>query len=197
MDAFIGEIRTFAFGYVPEGWLACSGQTLPIQGYQALYSLIGNTYGGTSPQTFCLPNLGAVTPIGTGTGQGLSPIYWGHQASGKDSQTLSQWPVHSHNFMTEFGSPKNAAAYFSNVPSNGSWPSRIYDETNPAAPVAKLTYNPATGSSTTQPTVTARLNASSLSNAGGSSSLPIENRQPFLVLQYCVCNNGLYPVNPN
>jgi microcystin-dependent protein len=57
MSSFVGEIRVFAFGYAPAGWMECAGQKLQVQQYMSLYSVIGNQYGGEGMMSFCLPNL--------------------------------------------------------------------------------------------------------------------------------------------
>jgi microcystin-dependent protein len=88
---FLAEIRTFTFGFVPKGWAMCSGQTLPINQNQALFSLLGTTYGGNGITTFQLPNLNGRTPVHAGSGQ----ILLG-EASGEESHTLtgSETPQH-------------------------------------------------------------------------------------------------------
>ena len=71
-DALMGEVRAFAFGYVPKNWLACEGQLLPISQYDVLYSLLGTTYGGDGIQTFALPDLRERMVVGVGQGIGLT-----------------------------------------------------------------------------------------------------------------------------
>lgn len=67
MEAFIGEIRLFAFNYAPRNWAACQGQLLPISQNQALFALLGATYGGDGMETFGLPNLQGAVPLAQGT----------------------------------------------------------------------------------------------------------------------------------
>jgi microcystin-dependent protein len=75
--AFLGEIFTYAFNFAPAGGtLSANGQLLSIAQNQAVFSLIGTTYGGNGTTNFALPNLGGVTMIGTGQGPGLSPEHW-------------------------------------------------------------------------------------------------------------------------
>jgi len=68
---YLGQIEAFSFGIVPKGWVACNGQTLAIQQYTALFSLLGTTYGGNGVTTFQLPNLQGRVANGQGTGPGL------------------------------------------------------------------------------------------------------------------------------
>ncbi|MFO0819049.1 MAG: tail fiber protein [Pirellulales bacterium] len=96
-DPFLGEIRMFAGDYAPDGWMLCNGQLLPIKQNQALYSLLGTTYGGDGTMTFGLPNLIGRVPIHAGTGPGLSMRPLG----GKGGQlevtlTTAHLPPHSH-----------------------------------------------------------------------------------------------------
>jgi microcystin-dependent protein len=100
MDAFIGEIRPFAFGYQPSGWIQCNGQILDLRQFQALGSLLGNTFGGNVQQnTFGVPNLQGVAVMGLGTGANppLTPRTYATYA-GSESVTLAtqQMPAHTH-----------------------------------------------------------------------------------------------------
>jgi microcystin-dependent protein len=92
---FLGEIRIFSFGYAPKGWAMCNGQTLPINQNQALFSLLGTTYGGDGITNFVLPNLQSRTPIYVGNGFVLG------QTGGEQSHTLiiNEIPGHTHPVM--------------------------------------------------------------------------------------------------
>jgi microcystin-dependent protein len=94
---FIGEIRFVGFNFAPRGWSTCDGQLLAINNYQALYSVLGTTYGGDGRTTFGLPDMRGRTPIHPGTGAGLSSYRLG-QKSGTEVTTLNttQLPSHSH-----------------------------------------------------------------------------------------------------
>ncbi|GLU88311.1 tail fiber protein [Agromyces sp. NBRC 114283] len=91
-DPFIGEIRRVAFKFAPKGWLPCDGRILSIQNNQALYALLGATYGGNGVTTFALPDLRGRSPIGVG-----SSIPWG-AVLGEESHALTQneMPMHTH-----------------------------------------------------------------------------------------------------
>jgi microcystin-dependent protein len=91
-DYFIGEIRAFSFGFAPKGWAFCNGQTLPINQYQALFSLLGTQFGGNGTTNFLLPNLQGTLPIGVN--QIATSI---GQRSGQEFHTLTCWrtvPIH-------------------------------------------------------------------------------------------------------
>ena len=77
MEPFIGQIQNFGFNFAPRGWASCDGQLLPINQNQALFSLLGTTYGGDGRTTFALPDLRGRTPMGVGKGPGLTPTNLG------------------------------------------------------------------------------------------------------------------------
>jgi microcystin-dependent protein len=91
MDGYVGEIRMFAGNYAPEGWALCNGQTLPVNGNEVLYSLIGTTYGGNTT-AFNLPDLRGRVPIHQGLTYSLA------QSLGTEMTTMttSQMPPHTH-----------------------------------------------------------------------------------------------------
>jgi microcystin-dependent protein len=108
-EPFLAEIRIMSFNFAPKGWALCNGQLLPINQNQALFSLLGTTFGGDGRVNFALPDLRARTPIHVGAGHTLG------ERGGEDSHTLtlSEMPAHSHPVMV------NAAATGGNsVPTN-------------------------------------------------------------------------------
>src|SRR5512143_3908889 len=96
-NPFIGEIRMFGGNFAPAGWAFCDGSLLPISENDALFTLIGTTYGGDGQTTFALPDLRGRLPVHMGTGAGLSSFVIG-EAGGVETVTLttSQMPGHSH-----------------------------------------------------------------------------------------------------
>lgn len=169
---FVAEIRIVGFNFAPTGWAQCNGQLLPISQNTALFSLLGTMYGGDGKSTFALPNLQGAGPIMWGQGQGLS-LYDEGQAAGTDFITLlsSEMPLHSHNTMatTVFDADQN-------VP-------------GPLATFGKsfngLAYAPAgTGQSV-------QMNFQTAGMAGGS--LPHNNMMPYLVLNYIIAMQGVFP----
>jgi microcystin-dependent protein len=85
-DPFLGEITVFGFNFAPRGWFKCDGQLLSINSNQALFALLGTTYGGDGRTTFGLPDLRGRVPIHQGNGPGLSPRNMG-QRSGTETET--------------------------------------------------------------------------------------------------------------
>jgi microcystin-dependent protein len=91
-EPFLSEIRIMSFGYAPRGWAMCNGQFLPINQNQALFSLLGTTFGGNGQTTFALPDLRARTPIHVGSGHTLG------EKGGEPAHTISnaEMPMHTH-----------------------------------------------------------------------------------------------------
>jgi microcystin-dependent protein len=91
-EPFLSEIRIMSFGFAPRGWALCNGQLLPINQNQALFSLLGTTYGGNGQTNFSLPNLQGRTPIHSGNGHTLG------EQGGEQAHTLTvpEMPAHTH-----------------------------------------------------------------------------------------------------
>jgi microcystin-dependent protein len=170
-DQFVGEIRLFGFPRIPTGWMACSGQTLPINQYTPLFAIIGTTYGGDGVSTFNLPDLRGRVPIGQGQGAGL-PVYVIGQRAGEENHTLinNELPSHSHT-LTSSTDTANSAAPATNVHLATASTGNLYA---PAANVA--TYE---------------LMAQCVAPAG--QSLPHNNMMPTLVGNYCIAYEGIFP----
>jgi microcystin-dependent protein len=168
MDPFVGEIRITGFNFAPTGWALCNGQILPISQNTALFSLLGTYYGGDGRSTFALPNLQDRSAVHWGQGPGLSPRVLG-ETGGEASVTLAanEMPAHSHALLAD-------AAATTGTPS-------------PTVDLAQ-TPGPAIYGGTSNPVAMA---ASALSVAGGGQ--PHENRQPYLVLNYIIALQGIYP----
>lgn len=173
-DAFIGSIVLFAGNFAPVGWAFCNGQTLQINQYQALYSLLGITYGGDGRTTFALPDLRGRVPAGTGTVTGLQTINLGNKL-GTNTNTLTpaQMPAHSH--------PLNANATTTGrsllpIPTN-NFPALNQDGSGNYAPTAGVVMNP-----------------TAIGNSGNGQ--PVNNMQPTLGLNYIICLVGIYPMRP-
>jgi microcystin-dependent protein len=169
-DPFVAEIRMFGFNFAPTGWALCNGQLLPISQNTALFSLLGTFYGGDGKSTFALPNLQGSTPMQQGQGQGLSQRFVGEQ-SGSPYVTLlqSEIPVHTHFVQA------------SNQQADVQEPT---PETVLARPNGALPYVPGTPAPV-------MMHLQSLSVAG--SSLPHNNLQPYLVVNFCIALQGIFP----
>ncbi len=169
-DPFVAEIRMFGFNFAPTGWAQCNGQLLPISQNTALFSLLGTFYGGDGKSTFALPNLQGSVPVHQGQGQGLSERFLGEQ-SGTQAVTLltSEMPVHSHTWNA------NAAPATLNNPGNDRTLARANGGT-----AYKTGVNPNT-----------LMAPQALSPAGGS--LPHNNMMPYLVVNFCIALQGVFP----
>lgn len=166
-DPFVGEVMMFAGNFAPQGWADCNGQLLPISQNDALFSLIGTTYGGDGIQTFALPDLRGRTPVHAGSGPGMSTRTLG-ETGGSESVTLSaaQMPSHTHTLRAA------AAA------STGTPGSTVALAQTSGAKVYRAPSNPATM-------------GNGLASAGGGQ--PHDNRQPYLGVRFIMALEGIYP----
>ncbi len=165
-EPFLSEIRIFSFNFPPKGWAFCNGQLLPINQNQALFSLLGTTYGGDGRVNFALPDFRARVPIHFGNGHILG------ERAGEQAHTLtiSEMPQHIH--------PLNA--YTGSVDSNGTSPAGAYFA--PTADQSTLYYS---GSADDV------MAAGVIGNTGGSQAHT--NQQPFLALSFCIALQGIFP----
>ena len=167
-EPFLSEIRIMSFDFAPNGWALCNGQHLPINQNQALFSLLGTTYGGDGRVYFALPNLGGRVPINQGEGSIIG------EKGGEEFHTLTQSENPEHNHFVNASSDNADTVYIESVsPASqnvfGTVSGGIYGAF--ANPVAML--------------------GTSITNAGGSQAH--ENRQPFLVLNFCIALQGTFP----
>ncbi|WP_338874749.1 tail fiber protein [Spirosoma sp. SC4-14] len=177
MEPYIGQIQLFAFNFPPKNWAFCDGRLLSIAQNQALFSLIGTTYGGDGITTFALPDLRGRTPIGFGQGPGLTYREMG-ETSGSETVTLisTQMPMHNHLLMA------SAQSANQNSPENHFMAVSNGVDSNSESPVSVNTYG--TTASTTA-------NPMSISTSGGSQ--PHNNMQPYLTMNYCIALYGIFP----
>lgn len=192
---FIGAVCFTAATYCPDGYLEANGQTVPVMPYQALYSLIGVSYGGTIGQNFTLPNLQGYSPAGQGAGPGLTPAVQ-YKTRGAESQTLTlaQMPAHTHAATLKATATVNATT---NSAASAA-PSAVNNQLAAAVPASKL-YAPAGSAGTQVPlagAVTGMPGSTvTLGNTGGNT--PIPTLSPQLVLKACIATVGAYPVRPD
>lgn len=168
-EPFLSEIRMFSFVFAPKGWALCNGQLLPINQNQALFSLLGTTYGGDGRVNFALPDLRARVPIHTGNGHTLG------ERGGEQAHTISinELPTHLHVVNAFDGGVD------SNVTSGADafWAKTADASTLYFSGSADAALNPAT-----------------ITNTGGSQAHL--NMQPFLTLSFCIALQGIFP-SPN
>lgn len=127
-EPFLGELRIVSFGFAPRNWAMCNGQLLPINQNQALFALLGTTYGGNGQTTFALPNLQGRTPIHEGNSFTLG------QAGGEVSHTLSMAEMPQHNHIPQGSS----SASNSSTPGGNLWGSGGLATYSPSPPNASL-----------------------------------------------------------
>src|SRR4051794_12124656 len=174
-DQFVAEIRIFPFNFPPTGWAFCDGQLMPISQYTALFSLLGTVYGGDGKSTFALPEIEGCAVMHPGQGQGLSERQQGEEG-GTEAVTLlvSEIPVHTHTLMGTVEDATQGSLTAGVIPGqavNGN----LY-QTNSTQNLTQLAL------------------AQALAPAGGS--LPHNNMMPYLVMNYCIALQGIFPARP-
>ncbi len=167
-EPFLSEIRMFSFVFAPKGWALCNGQLLPINQNQALFSLLGTTYGGDGRVNFALPDLRGRVPIHEGAGHDLGER-GGEQAH---TLTIAELPTHLHLAQGNSGNATSPDPTNNFLASPSSALGNAYGTTK--TPVA--------------------MNAGMLANAGGSQAHL--NMQPFLTLSFSIALQGIFP-SPN
>jgi microcystin-dependent protein len=166
-EPFLSEIRIMSFGFAPKGWALCDGQLLPINQNQALFSLLGTTFGGDGRVNFALPDLRGRVPIHLGNGHTLG------ERAGEQAHTLSiaELPEHAHvvHGLAAEGNTTN--------PENALWAGVTQDPIYSEGSGGLVAMNPA-----------------SITNTGGSQAHL--NMQPFLTLNFSIALQGIFP-SPN
>jgi microcystin-dependent protein len=163
-EPFLSEIKIVSFNFPPKGWALCNGQFLPINQNQALFALLGTTYGGNGQTTFALPNLRGRLPIHMGNGHTLG------EAAGSTSVTVNiqQLPTHMHTLNATTATATTNAPSTSVVLANSS---------------ATTLYNPVTALEAMAP--------NAITSVGGSQ--PHNNMMPYLVLNFIIALQGIFP----
>ncbi|CAL2075251.1 phage tail protein [Tenacibaculum sp. 190524A05c] len=195
-EPFIGEIRMFAGNFAPRSWAFCEGQLLAISSHTALFSILGTQYGGDGRTTFALPDLRGRVAISAGRGPGLQDYRQG-PGSGTEFRTLTQaqMPIHTH------------AAAFNGTGSNASVAIPTYaDEANESEPSNQSTlaignyqgnetsmYSTETPDGTLKPFNAPVTVGGSVTLAQAGASQSFDNRQPYTVVRYIICLQGIYP----
>jgi len=162
---FLSEIRAMSFNFAPKGWAQCNGQLLPINQNQALFALLGTTYGGDGRVNFALPNLQGQTPVH----QGGSDSYVMGERVGAESVTLieTEMPAHNHPVSASSAQSGNEVS-----PQGNLW-----------AATGHTAWSTATPDTTLDP--------GSISMAGGGQ--PHNNMSPYLAVTFCIALQGIFP----
>jgi microcystin-dependent protein len=162
-EPFLSEIRIMSFGFPPKGWALCDGQLLPINQNQALFSLLGTTYGGNGQTNFALPNLRGNVPIHFGQAHTLG------ESAGSTAVTINQQTMPQH-------------LHFAQGTSNST--GNVATAANALLAASNVTvYGPAAS--------LVALDPSSVTNVGGSQAH--NNMMPYLVLNFCIALQGIFP----
>lgn len=181
MNSFYGEIKMFGQSFAPRNWAYCAGQTLNIAQNTALYSLLGTIYGGDGRTTFGVPDLRGHAPMGAGTGPGLTPAVLGFHAYGAERIVLSvnEMPNHSHSLVATDGI---ADTGITANDLNGCILAQTKKSSGPVPQRNVPTYSSAI------PSNNEIMYSYALSTYGASQAH--ENRQPFCVVNFCICLVG-------
>lgn len=173
-ERYLGEIRIFSGNYAPQGWALCNGQMMSISQNQALFSILGTTYGGNGNTTFALPDLRGRLAMDEGNNHVQGEV------GGETAHTLimSEMPAHSHTTSNSITQNANSIA------GNLSSPVSNYFAKNNARGNEFSSQSNATG-------VSIALPVNTVQNAGGSQ--PHNNMQPYTVVSFIIALQGIFP----
>ncbi len=214
-DQYLGEIRMVGFSFAPEGWALCNGQTLPISTYNALFSLLGTTYGGNGSTNFNLPDLQGRLPLHAGNGAGL-PVYALGQKAGTQSVILTQQQMPQHTHVATFtpsgggGTPTvNVTVNGSSAPGTQTSPAGNYlagvtssiGNSNPHTSPLYVSGNPPPANLGAIAGVSATISGVSggggtVTNALAGGSLPVAIEPPYLAVYFIIALTGIFPSRP-
>jgi microcystin-dependent protein len=171
---FMSQIEIFSFNFAPRGWALCNGQFLPINQNQALFALMGTTYGGNGQTTFALPDLRSRVPIHMGNGHTLG------ERGGEENHTVnaSEMPQHNHTLVTDATHQGTI-----NLPATNTVLAQSIGVNNNGGNFGFAIYgaNAPTGA----------LDPNTVTNTGGSQ--PHNNLMPYLCVSMCIALQGIFP----
>jgi microcystin-dependent protein len=210
-DQYLGEIRMVGFSYAPQGWALCNGQTLSISANNALFALLGTTYGGNGTTAFNLPDLQGRLPLHAGNGAGL-PVYTLGQMAGTPSVTLTQQQMPQHTHVATFSPSGGGGTPAVNVTVNGSSatgttssptgnylagaasvPGHTPSLYVPGSP-APAGLGPIAGVSATISGVSG--GGGTVTNALAGGNLPVAIEPPYLAVYFIIALTGIFPSRP-
>jgi microcystin-dependent protein len=165
---YLAEIKIISWNFAPRGWAFCNGQLLPINQNQALFSLLGTTYGGNGQTTFALPDFRSRVPIHQGQG------FIEGQKGGEEFHTLVKNEMPAHNHFVNASSTQADSTFIQT-----------------ASPASQNLFGTVAGGIYAGFAAPTSMAPESITNVGGSQ--PHENRQPFLVLNFIICLQGIFP----
>lgn len=165
-EPFLAEVRMVGFNFAPRGWAFLDGQILPINQNQSLYSILGTTYGGDGRTSFALPDLRGRTPLHVGDGHGLG------QKSGAETVTLTAAEIGAHTHAVKASSATG-------------------NQTTPTGHLLATEVAPDAAYRDPEAANATALRSGTLTNAGGGQAH--NNMQPFVVLNFCIALQGLFP----
>lgn len=171
MEMYIGQIIMFGGNFAPRSWALCDGQLLPISSYSALFSILGTTYGGDGRTTFALPDLRGSVPVHAGTGPGIPSVRLGQRGGAATNiLTVQQMPAHAHTAAVQATNPVGRGEGTTD-PTNG--------------------YPAEGGNYATANNVAMAANSVVVGNTGNNQ--PVNNMQPYVVVNYIIALEGLFP----
>lgn len=177
VEPYLGNVAVFAGNFAPRSWMFCQGQLLAIAQYDALFALIGTTYGGDGQTTFALPDLRSRAAVHMGQGSGLSSYFIG-QMGGTESVTLlsTNLPVHTHSlisFTVSQGASTNTTGSDNGLNAYPASGTSVYNAASDGSSMASYT------------------SVSSTPVVGSSQPLPVI--QPYLAMNYVIAVEGIFP----
>ncbi|KQT20648.1 phage tail protein [Chryseobacterium sp. Leaf405] len=177
MDEYLGTIKMFAGNFAPKGYLFCNGAILSIAQNQALFSLLGMTYGGNGTTTFALPNLNGRAPIGAGNSTTGMNVLLGEEGGSPTTTILSQNlpPIMSQLRVSNVNATSSTPSAASSLAVSGTTVGRDFTAVPSFVDDAPNTV----------------IDAASVTFTGGNQ--PVNNMSPYLGINYIICTSGIYP----
>jgi microcystin-dependent protein len=210
-DPYLGEIRMVGFSFAPNGWALCNGQTMSISQNNALFALLGTTYGGNGTTTFNLPDLQGRFPLHAGSGAGL-PVYVQGQNAGTPNVTLNNTQLPSHTHVATFtpsggGAPsvtvnvQGASGAGTTATAAGNYIAGVTSSIGNSQPhTSNLYVPPATagtlGNLAGVSATVSGVGGGTVANALTGNGLPLSIQNPYLAVYFMIALTGIFPARP-